>query len=159
MNGVGFPAHGVKARYPFRMRDSLLIGIIGAPNKGKSTLFSAMTAVEVPIADYAFTTIKPNMGVAYATTECADVGLGVKCTPRNSSCLDGIRKIPINIVDVAGLVPGAHLGKGMGNQFLNDIVNADVLVQVVDASGKTDINGGKAEGAIERVKMFYYNIK
>ncbi len=131
----------------------MLIAIVGAPNKGKSTLFSAMTEVEVPIADYAFTTIKPNIGVAYATTECAEVGLGVKCMPRNSSCLGGTRRIPVNVIDVAGLVPGAHLGKGMGNQFLNDIVNADVLVQVVDASGKTDINGGKAEGADPSVEV------
>ncbi len=123
----------------------MLIGIVGAPNKGKSTLFSALTSIEVDIADYAFTTIKPNLGVAYANHECAEVGLKVKCTPRNSTCSNGVRHIPANLVDVAGLVPGAHLGKGRGNQFLNDLVNADVLIQVVDLSGRTDSEGAPCE--------------
>lgn len=124
----------------------MLIGIVGAPNKGKSTLFSALTSIEVDIADYAFTTIKPNLGVAYANHECAEVGLNVKCNPRNSTCTDGVRHIPINIIDVAGLVPDAHLGKGRGNQFLNDLVNADVLILVVDASGRTDAEGAPCNG-------------
>lgn len=124
----------------------MLIGIVGAPNKGKSTLFSALTSIEVDIADYAFTTIKPNLGVAYATSECAEVGLKVKCKPRNSTCVNGIRHIPTNLIDVAGLVPGAHLGKGRGNQFLNDLVNADVLIQVVDVSGRTDVEGAPCTG-------------
>ena len=125
----------------------MLIGLVGAPNKGKSTIFSAMTSVEVQIADYAFTTIKPNIGVSYVTCRCAETGLGVKCAPRNSTCKKGIRHIPINVIDVAGLVPGAHLGKGMGNQFLNDLIGADILIQVVDLSGKTDISGIASEGS------------
>ena len=116
----------------------MLIGIIGAPNKGKSTLFSALTLSEVQIADYPFTTINPNMGVTYATTPCPEKELGTKCKARNSLCVNGTRKIPVNIVDVAGLVEGAHIGKGMGNQFLSDLAAADVLMLVVDASGKTD---------------------
>ncbi|MDE1824240.1 MAG: YchF-related putative GTPase [Candidatus Micrarchaeota archaeon] len=133
----------------------MLIGLVGAPNKGKSTLFSAMTLAEADIADYAFTTINPNMGVAYAKKECVEKELGVKCNPRNSLCINGIRQLPVNIMDVAGLVPGAHLGKGMGNQFLNDLANADVLIQVVDITGKTDMNGKQAEyqDPAEEVKM------
>ncbi len=123
----------------------MLIGIIGAPNKGKSTIFSAMTMNEVGISNYPFTTIRPNLGVAYATTKCVDTELGVKCNPRNSLCVDGTRLIPVNIVDVAGLVPGAHIGKGMGNQFLSDLSAAEALIQVVDASGRTDINGNPCE--------------
>ncbi|MEM0074318.1 MAG: redox-regulated ATPase YchF [Candidatus Micrarchaeaceae archaeon] len=123
----------------------MLIGIIGAPNKGKSTIFSALTLVKAEIADRPFTTIKPNYGIAYATTKCVDSELGVKCTPRNSYCTNGVRQIPINIIDVAGLVPGAHLGKGMGNQFLNDLIQADALIQVVDISGKTDMYGNSCE--------------
>lgn len=119
----------------------MLIGLIGAPNKGKSTMFSALTMNEVQIADYAFTTIKPNLGVAQVSRECVELELGVKCRPRNSTCTNGMRKIPINVVDVAGLVPGAHLGKGMGNQFLNDLAGADALIQVVDCSGETDMHG------------------
>lgn len=119
----------------------MLIGIIGAPNKGKSTLFSALTMHEVEIADYPFTTINPNIGVTYATTACVDKELGVRCNARNSLCVNGSRKLPVNIIDVAGLVEGAHEGKGRGNQFLNDLAAADALLLVVDASGKTDSNG------------------
>src|SRR5271157_3228511 len=119
----------------------MLIGLVGAPNKGKSTIFSAMTLNEVDIADYPFTTINPNLGVAYATRKCVDGELGVKCNARNSTCINGVRHIPVNLIDVAGLVEGAHLGKGMGNQFLNDLASADALIVVVDASGKTDPAG------------------
>jgi ribosome-binding ATPase len=122
----------------------LLVGIVGSPNKGKSTLFSAMTMLDVPIADYPFTTIDPNLGVAYATKECAEKGLDLKCKARNSLCVNGIRMIPVNVVDVAGLVEGAHAGKGRGNQFLNDLSAADVLIIVVDISGLTDQNGNQS---------------
>ncbi|MGC9037432.1 MAG: redox-regulated ATPase YchF [Candidatus Micrarchaeia archaeon] len=124
----------------------MLIGIIGAPNKGKSTIFSAMTLVNAKIEDRPFTTISPNYGVAYVTTKCVDSELGVKCNPRNSICNNGTREIPVNVIDVAGLVPGAHLGKGMGNQFLNDLIQADALIQVVDLSGKTDEYGNPCDG-------------
>jgi ribosome-binding ATPase len=124
----------------------MLIGIVGAPNKGKSTLFSALTLKDVEIADYPFTTINPNMGIAYISRQCVEKELNVKCTARNSLCENGIRKIPINIVDVAGLVEGAHEGKGRGNQFLSDLAAADVLILVVDASGKTDPEGNSCSG-------------
>ncbi len=123
----------------------MLIGIIGAPNKGKTTIFSALTMVKAEIADYPFTTIKPNVGVGYVTKECVEKELGVKCKPRSSLCTNGVRQIPVNITDVAGLVPDAHLGKGMGNQFLNDLINASALIQVVDLSGKTDVQGNQCE--------------
>ena len=119
----------------------MLVGIVGAPNKGKSTLFSALTMMDVQIADYPFTTIKPNAGTAYVTRECAEREIGAKCSPRNSACTSGTRMIPVEVVDVAGLVEGAHAGRGMGNQFLNDISSADALILVVDASGRTDKEG------------------
>lgn len=125
----------------------MIIGLVGAPNKGKSTIFSAMTALDIPIADYAFTTIKPNLGVAYIGKKCVESELAVKCKPRTGMCKNGVRYMPVNIIDVAGLVPGASLGKGMGNQFLNDLISADVLIQVVDISGKTDMNGTAAESS------------
>ncbi len=119
----------------------MLIGIVGAPNKGKSTLFSAITSINVKIEDRPFTTIDPNKGIAFVTKQCVERELGVKCNPINSKCIDGIRYIPINVVDVAGLVEGAHEGRGMGNKFLNDIAGADALIIVIDASGKTDKEG------------------
>ena len=119
----------------------MLVGIVGAPNKGKSTLFSALTMIDVKIADYPFTTIKPNVGTTYVTKECVDRELSVRCNARNSTCADGTRMIPVEVIDVAGLVEGAHQGRGMGNQFLNDISSADALIVVVDASGRTDTAG------------------
>ncbi len=132
-----------------------MIGLVGAPNKGKSTIFSALTMLSVAIADYPFTTIKPNLGVTYATKQCVEKELGVKCKPRNGLCEDGIRQLPVNVVDIAGLVPGASIGKGMGNQFLNDLSSADVLIQVIDASGKTDMQGNASDSSdpAEEVRM------
>lgn len=124
----------------------MLVGIIGAPNKGKSTMFSALTSTDAKIANYPFTTIDPNKGVAYASTQCAEKRIGKKCNPRNSLCENGTRLIPVNLIDVAGLVPGAHEGKGMGNQFLNDLSAADAFIIVVDASGKTDESGNPNPG-------------
>ncbi|QRF73839.1 translation-associated GTPase [Candidatus Micrarchaeum sp.] len=124
----------------------MIVGIIGAPNKGKSTLFSALTSGEAKIANYPFTTIDPNKGVAYVSEECAEKKIGKKCEPRNSLCENGMRLVPVNIIDVAGLVPGAHEGKGMGNQFLNDLAGADGFIIVVDASGRTDAYGNEGAG-------------
>lgn len=121
----------------------VLVGVVGKPNVGKSTFFAAATLKDVPIADYPFTTIKPNVGVAYLRTQCVCKEMGVVDKPRNSLCIDGTRLIPVKLVDVAGLVEGASQGRGLGNQFLDDIRQADALIQVVDASGSTDIEGRK----------------
>ncbi len=121
----------------------VLVGVVGKPNVGKSTFFAAATMKDVPIADYPFTTIQPNVGVAHLKTKCVCKELGVTDGPRNSICLNGTRLIPVKIVDVAGLVEGASKGKGLGNQFLDDIRQADALIQVVDASGSTDLEGRK----------------
>ena len=120
----------------------MLIGVVGAPNKGKSTFFSAATLVDAAIANYPFTTINPNRGVTYVRTPCPHVALGLPhCNPKNSRCVNGTRLVPVNIIDVAGLVPGAHEGKGLGNKFLDNLREADALIQVVDATGKTDLQG------------------
>ncbi|MDE1853102.1 MAG: redox-regulated ATPase YchF [Thaumarchaeota archaeon] len=121
----------------------MLVGVVGKPNVGKSTFFAAATLKDVPIADYPFTTIKANVGIAHIVTECVHGEMGVKDTPRNSICVNGKRLIPVKIVDVAGLVEGASAGKGLGNQFLDDLRQADALIQVVDASGSTDLEGRK----------------
>lgn len=117
------------------------IGIVGKPNVGKSTFFKALTLANVEIANYPFTTIKPNIGIGYVRKKCACQELNTKCNPRNCLCIQGNRFIPVNIIDVAGLVPDAHLGKGLGNQFLNDISNADCLLHIIDISGTTDEKG------------------
>ncbi len=122
---------------------SVKIGLVGKPSVGKSSVFRALTLAEVEIAEYPFTTIKPNVGVAYAKLECVCREFNVKCNPRQGFCLNGRRFVPIQLIDVAGLVPGAHEGKGLGNQFLDDLRNADVLIHVVDASGSTNEKGEK----------------
>jgi ribosome-binding ATPase YchF (GTP1/OBG family) len=122
---------------------SVLVGVVGKPNVGKSTFFAAATLKDVPIADYPFTTIQPNVGVAYLRTKCVHMEMGVSDSPRNSRCVDGNRLIPVKLVDVAGLVEGASQGRGLGNQFLDEVRQADALIQVVDASGSTDSEGRK----------------
>jgi len=117
------------------------IGIVGKPNVGKTTFFSAATHAEAEIANYPFTTIEPNHGVMYARVKCPCKEFGVKCNPRNSVCMDGIRYVPIEAIDVAGLVPKAHLGRGLGNKFLDDLRKADALIHIVDVSGSTDEEG------------------
>jgi ribosome-binding ATPase YchF (GTP1/OBG family) len=121
----------------------MLVGVVGKPNVGKSTFFAAATLKDVPIADYPFTTIQPNVGVAHLKTRCVCKEMGVTDSPRNSICHDGTRLVPVKIVDVAGLVEGASKGKGLGNQFLDDVRQADALIQVVDVSGSTDLEGKK----------------
>ena len=120
---------------------SRLLGVVGKPNTGKSTFFSAATLAAAEIANYPFTTIKPNRGVGYVRTPCVHGEFKVKDNPKNSLCLDGVRLVPVELIDIAGLVPGAWEGRGLGNQFLDEIRRADALIHVVDASGGTDCEG------------------
>jgi len=120
---------------------SRLLGIVGKPNTGKSTFFSAATLAPAEIANYPFTTIKPNRGVGYVRAPCVHEEFNVNDNPANSICINGVRLIPIEFIDCAGLVPGAWQGRGLGNQFLDEIRKADVLIHIVDASGGTDCEG------------------
>jgi len=119
----------------------MLIGLIGKPSVGKSTFFKAATLAEVEIASYPFTTIKPNRGVGYVKVDCIDKDFGVQCQPAHGFCINHNRFVPIELLDVAGLVPGASEGKGLGNQFLDDLREADVFIHIIDVSGKTDEEG------------------
>lgn len=121
------------------------VGLVGKPSSGKSSYFKALTMSDVPIADFPFTTIDPNIGVGYVTKECVCKKHNVKCNPNNSVCENDTRKIPVKLIDVAGLVPDAHKGKGMGNKFLDDLSRASCLIHVVDISGTTDSEGKKTK--------------
>ena len=120
----------------------MLIGLVGKPSVGKSTFFKAATLAEVEIASYPFTTIKAQHGVGYVKVDCIDKEFNTQCNPNHGFCINHNRFVPIDLKDVAGLVPGASEGKGLGNQFLDDLRDADVFIYVVDASGETD-EGGK----------------
>ena len=139
------------------------IGLVGKPNVGKSTFFSAATLAKVDIANYPFCTIEPNVGVAFVAARihcpCKDIRQrleaegrievvadddprqGSLCEPRTGSCIAHRRLVPCFLVDIAGLVPGASEGRGRGNAFLADLANCDALIQVVDAAGTTDLEG------------------
>lgn len=119
----------------------MLIGIVGKPNCGKSTFFKACTLANVEIANYPFATIKPNKGIGFLRVECADKFFETKCNPRTGYCINHNRFVPVDLIDVAGLVPGAHEGKGMGLEFLNDLNQADALIHVIDVSGSTNEKG------------------
>jgi len=125
---------------------TFLIGIVGKPSAGKSTFLNAACLTNAKVSELPFTTIEPNKGVAYVKTNCVCKELNLNDNPKNSYCIDGNRFIPVNILDVAGLVPDAHKGKGLGNKFLNDLIKADVLIHIVDISGSLDKTG-------KRIKM------
>ncbi len=119
----------------------MIIGIVGKANVGKSTFFKALTLADVLIANYPFATIKANEGISFVRVDCIDKEFQKQCNPRTGFCKKGIRFVPVQLIDVAGLVPGAHEGKGMGNQFLDDLRQADVLIHVIDAAGATNEKG------------------
>ena len=123
----------------------LQIAVTGKPNVGKSSFFNSATASKVEMANYPFTTIDANIAIGHVIDTCPCKELDVVCNPRNSECRDGKRIIPVELIDVAGLVPGAHEGKGLGNKFLDDLMQAKVLIHVIDASGSTDAEGNPVE--------------
>ncbi|OJD34305.1 gtp-binding protein [Diplodia corticola] len=125
-----------------------LIGLVGKPSSGKSTTLNSLTDATSKVGNFPFTTIDPQRAIGYLQIECACARLGVsdKCKPNYGACVEGRRSVPIELLDVAGLVPGAHMGKGLGNRFLDDLRHADALVHVVDVSGTTDAEGKATRG-------------
>ena len=133
------------------MGGMLSVALAGKPNAGKSTFYKAATMADVDVANYPFTTIDANRGVSHVRTRCPCLDREKRCD--SDDCRDGTRYVPIELLDVAGLVPGAHEGKGLGNQFLDSLSNADVILNVVDASGGTDAEGEPLEvGAYDPVQ-------
>jgi len=123
------------------MVDRIKIGIIGKTNAGKTTFFNSATMQTAEMSTYPFTTKAPNTGVAKAMTLCVHKEFSVTDQPRNSTCIEGWRQIPVDLIDLPGLIKGAHLGKGLGNQFLSVAAQSDALLHVVDASGSIDAEG------------------
>lgn len=121
------------------------IGLVGKTNTGKTTFFNSATLASAEISNYPFTTKQPTIGNAHAITVCVHKEFGLQDNPRNSRCIDGWRFIPIELVDLPGLIKGAWEGKGLGNQFLSIAAQSDALLHIVDASGSIDAAGKIAE--------------
>lgn len=124
------------------------IGIVGKTNTGKTTFFNASTGSTAEVSTYPFTTKKPNIATGQVQTLCVCRELHLKDKPKNSTCIDGWRFVPLEILDLPGLIKGAWAGRGLGTQFLNVVAQADALLHVVDASGSID-----PEGKITRAGM------
>lgn len=121
------------------------IGLIGKTNTGKTTFFNSATLDTAEISNYPFTTKQPNVGNANAITLCVHKEFDVQDSPKNSRCINGWRFIPVDLVDLPGLIKGAWEGKGLGNQFLSVAAQSDALLHIVDASGSIDASGKIAE--------------
>jgi hypothetical protein len=121
------------------------IGLIGKTNTGKTTFFNAATLQSGEISTYPFTTKTPNAAAAQVITLCVHREFKVQDRPRNSQCVDGWRLIPIELIDLPGLIKGAWKGKGLGNQFLSVAAQSDALLHIVDASGSVDADGRLTE--------------
>ena len=117
------------------------IGLIGKTNTGKTTFFNSATLSSEKISSYPFTTKKPVTGTAHAVTLCVHPEFKIQDNPNNSKCVEGWRYIPIELIDLPGLIKDAWKGKGLGNQFLSIAAQSDALLHVVDASGGIDSTG------------------
>jgi len=120
---------------------AIKIGIIGKTNTGKTTFFNSATLSSSEISTYPFTTKKPETSTTNAISLCVHPEFDVTDNPKNSKCIDGWRYIPIELIDLPGLIKDAWQGKGLGNQFLSVAAQSDALLHVVDVSGSVDSSG------------------
>jgi len=123
----------------------MIIGIVGKPNVGKSAFFRSLTLADAESGNFPFTTINANSAIGYVKVEDPAIPYGQHSMPRDGYVLGDYRFVPIEIIDVAGLVPGASEGKGLGNKFLNDLREANALIHVIDLSGGTNDKGETVE--------------
>ncbi|HEY4680725.1 MAG TPA: redox-regulated ATPase YchF [Nitrosarchaeum sp.] len=121
------------------------LGLIGKTNTGKTTFYNAATLSSEEISSYPFTTKKPVSGTAHAITLCVHPEFKIQDNPNNSKCVEGWRYIPVELIDLPGLIKDAWKGKGLGNQFLSIAAQSDALLHVVDASGGIDSSGKISE--------------
>ncbi|MGL5205217.1 MAG: GTPase, partial [Metamycoplasmataceae bacterium] len=103
---------------------SLKAGIVGLPNVGKSTLFSGLTKMKVESSNYAFTTIDPNISIVELNDKRINILSNMVKTKKTV-------KATFEFVDIAGLVEGASKGEGLGNKFLSNIREVDLIVHVI----------------------------
>jgi ribosome-binding ATPase YchF (GTP1/OBG family) len=142
-----------------RGENMIRIGIIGKTNTGKTTFFNAATLLSAEVQPYPFTTKKPNIGVSNASSPCVCREFGVKDEPRNSSCINGWRLAPFTIIDLPGLIKGAWMGKGLGNQFLSVAAQSDGLIHLVDVSGGIDADGNLVEPGYGDPVADYFDVE
>ncbi|MBC7120040.1 MAG: redox-regulated ATPase YchF [Candidatus Methanosuratus sp.] len=135
------------------------VGIIGKTNTGKTTLFNAITMMNAEVSNYPFTTKDPNVGIGYFKAPCMCKELSVKDNPQNSICIDGWRFIPVEVIDLPGLIKGASEGLGLGTRFLTVAAQADVILHVVDASGSINARGEICEPGMGSPLADYYDIE
>jgi ribosome-binding ATPase YchF (GTP1/OBG family) len=135
------------------------IGLIGKTNAGKTTFFNAATLLSAAVSTYPFTTKRPNVGQAYVRTVCVCRELGVKDNPRNSMCLAGARFIPVQLIDLPGLIKGSWKGKGLGTQFLSVASQADAMIHIVDASGSLGADGKLTKPGMGNPIADFYDIE
>ncbi|MEM1994124.1 MAG: redox-regulated ATPase YchF [Nitrososphaerales archaeon] len=127
---------------------ALKLGLIGKTNTGKTTFFNAATLLSGEVSTYPFTTKAPYKGTASAVTLCVHKEFRVKDNPVNSRCIEGWRHIPIDLIDLPGLIKGASAGKGLGFQFLSHAAQSDALLHIVDTSGSVDAEGRITEPGV-----------
>jgi hypothetical protein len=123
----------------------MIIGIVGKPNVGKSAFFRSLTLAEAESGNFPFTTIDANSAIGYVKIKDPALDFNKHSNPREGFVMGDFRFVPVELIDVAGLVPGAHEGKGLGNKFLDDLRQADALIHVIDLSGATNEKGESVE--------------
>ena len=135
------------------------IGLIGKTNTGKTTFFNSATLLSAKISTYPFTTKEPHEGTGYVRALCVCKELDIKDNPKNSACVDGWRFIPIELIDLPGLIKGSWRGKGLGTQFLSVASQANALLHIVDASGSVDANGKLTRPGMGNPVLDVYDIE